>query len=231
MSKIRSRLVFLCFTNRSGSTFLAEALASGGHLNNGGEFFNFDTMREVASTHSISTFAEYLEFLIAQEGKNGTLVVKVAITQLFLLYKFRLLEICFQNIKFIFIERLDLLAQAISTQIAFATLQWRSNQDPQVATEELRCPIPDIAMTIDHIAFTNCLWKRFFSHNPVEIFYFFYEDFVIDPVKRLNELAAWIGIYPTFNVTKVSSKKLTNPLTATWRTTYLNSIHNRGTAG
>ncbi len=81
------RHVFICFTNRSGSNYLADALGSGGIVNLSGEYFNGDTIREIVVRHHLPSLSAYLDFLRIQESKNNILVSKIAITQLALLHR------------------------------------------------------------------------------------------------------------------------------------------------
>jgi hypothetical protein len=95
------QFLFLCFTNRCGSNYLAEALASDGCLNVAGEYFNADTMRD--EPFGAVNFGDYVRGLTIQEGKNGYLVTKVAITQLKMLAVFDILPAILPKSRFILI--------------------------------------------------------------------------------------------------------------------------------
>src|SRR5437016_6207672 len=50
----------LCFTNRCGSSFLAQALASDGRLQQAHESLNFDTVIQQSRKHGFASFDGYL---------------------------------------------------------------------------------------------------------------------------------------------------------------------------
>ncbi len=214
------RHVFICFTNRSGSNYLADALGSGGIVNLSGEYFNGDTIREIVVRHHLPSLSAYLDFLRIQESKNNILVSKIAITQLALLHRYGFLQTLGDRANYVFIKRNDILAQAISTQIAFKTRQWTSLSAPRDEGIALRYSTEDIAMTIDDIAFQNALWIRFFSHNALNPTYVTYERLVKEPGHVLNDVFRDLRLPAIYDLDKVVLRPQTREINRTWRETY-----------
>src|ERR1700761_7283595 len=79
------KIVFLCFTNRSGSNYLAEMLGSTKRVNVAGEFLNFNTALTHIEKNGLSSFYDYFIGLADTLSVNGTFACKIAITQIALM--------------------------------------------------------------------------------------------------------------------------------------------------
>src|SRR4051794_39350896 len=97
------RFIVLCFVNRCGSNFVAQALASSGFLNSGGEWLNAGAI--TANTAPADTMTDYMNFLARRFGRNGIFVFKAAITQLDMLNEFEVLGPMLRRTHFIVIQR------------------------------------------------------------------------------------------------------------------------------
>src|ERR1700761_8861368 len=118
--------VFICFTNRCGSNFVAEAVASDGRLNVGEEFLNYDEVIRVVKNQNLSTIQEYFSGVSLHNRKTSYFVSKVGIAHLNILHVSGIMADIVGRSKFIFIERSDKLDQAISHLIAEQTGIWAS---------------------------------------------------------------------------------------------------------
>ena len=74
--------VFIVFTNRSGSTFLGELLASTGFFNPAGEPLNGDEVLRRSAEHGWQGFGQYFAGIAAEQARNGHFVLKASIGQL-----------------------------------------------------------------------------------------------------------------------------------------------------
>ena len=124
-SKIDKNFIILCFTNRCGSNYLCDLLFSTGEFNLGGEFLNFDSVLQNMQVHKIDCFEKYFEFLFGL-SKQNRLVCKASIDQVVLLARTGLLDLMYPLTSFIYVERGDILGQAISLAIADQTGKWTS---------------------------------------------------------------------------------------------------------
>jgi LPS sulfotransferase NodH len=218
------RYIFVCFTNRCGSNFFCDALASGQSFNLAGEFFNGDTMREVSAAEGLTNISDYLKFLTVQEAVNNVLVSKITLMHLMVLYEFNMLPYFVQNASFVFIQRQDLLAQAISMQIAEQTKAWTSQQNAVISDEQLHMSLPDIAMTLDDFAFQNYLWSKFFAHNNLKWSPVTYEALVQAPVSVLSGVSNLLEMPIKFDEQKLVLKSQSRAVNERWRAEYLARI-------
>jgi hypothetical protein len=81
------RFCFMCFTNRSGSNYVAEAMASTGELNLAAEIYNWDMVLNVSREHGIVDFRDYFCRLANSQAINGIVLAKVSIDHIVLLHK------------------------------------------------------------------------------------------------------------------------------------------------
>ncbi len=131
-----ARVLFICFSNRCGSNYLAELLARSGLYNVAGEFLNFDTVLNHQRIHAFRSLAEYFSILIRENKVGNNFACKVSATQLAMLHHVGLLQQIAPLSKFVMIERSDLLKQAISLDIASRTGQWTSYMEAKNTIDE-----------------------------------------------------------------------------------------------
>jgi LPS sulfotransferase NodH len=90
-----------------------------------------------------------------------------------------------QKARFIYIRRNDLLGQAISYEIASQTGKWGSKESAS------RRPVYDadaIERRMVNIAQQNMAWTLFFAKHRVEKVDVFYEEFIKDKEKCINDI-------------------------------------------
>ena len=139
--------VFIVFTNRSGSTYLGELLASTGGFNAAGEPLNIDAVVSGCAERGCASLSQYLARIAAEQAFAGHFVVKASISQLATLAHHGLLARILGRSRFVVVERVDKLAQAISWHIATGTGLYTSWQNTAAAAplpEDLRrgCAAP-----------------------------------------------------------------------------------------
>ena len=113
--------VFICFTNRCGSNFIAETLASDGRLNRASEWWNGGEIVKVCRHQNLETIDRYIEGTCRFNMRNGRLMSKIGVENLVLLYLTGFFDSAALRCQFLFIKRSDTLNQAISLALALET--------------------------------------------------------------------------------------------------------------
>lgn len=127
-----TRLFCLLFSNRSGSTLLADSLYRCGFpIPPQVELFNADLVITTSRDAGIATLTDYLMAIVAGWASNGWLGFKLGPRQFFWLARLGLLS-CFREIRVVTCTRNDKLRQAVSLYIARQTGRWHSNMQGRV---------------------------------------------------------------------------------------------------
>jgi LPS sulfotransferase NodH len=95
------------------------------------------------------------------------------------------------NLHFIYLERRDILGQAISMVRALQTNQFRSHQPAETL------PSYDgalLAGTIRRITINQCRWRQYFARNGITPLWLLYEEISLDPQRAAAEIARHIGL-------------------------------------
>ena len=215
-------IVFLCFTNRSGSNYLADALASTGRLNLAGELLNGEAVAADTARHGHASFADFFAAHMRWRMVDGRVAMKVATMHLELLGRAGVLEHCRETARYIFIERSDRLAQAISAEIAWQTGQWTTHTTVEVPIERLRFSRERIARLIDGFAEDNRQFDLFFGLNGIVPAHVVYEHLVADPQAQVRAVGAALGL-PDLRMdpARITVQRQAGALNARWRELFL----------
>jgi LPS sulfotransferase NodH len=213
--------IFICFTNRSGSSFLCEALSSSGDLPHAKEHFNHRTVAGILEREQeIRTFPDYCRWLIEQHAMNGNFSVKTSAKQLFLLCRSGMIPAVFTNNRFIFIRRRDLLAQAISLADAQRSGAWKGAPNPDDQARDIN--VKELVLKTSGLATSNALFDAFFALNDVHPFTIYYEDLVADPEGTIASISAWLERPRLrFAAENVTVSKHDERRKSEWRKTFL----------
>lgn len=216
------KFIFLCFTNRSGSNFMAELLASDKRLPLAGENLNFDTVIEHARQKSFKSFQQYFSFLVWYTKENNTVSIKISPSHIELLGESGILDQILDRSRFVLIERSDKLAQAISHLIAFQTGKFMSTMDVQQARA---APVFDREKLNEIIATITDEYRDFslfFARNGIVPAQVIYEQMVRNPVQTLAFVSDMIGV-PGLEIKPetVRLERQAGRLNAEWRQKYL----------
>ena len=214
--------IFLLFTNRCGSNYFSQALSSTGYFNEGGEFFNSETILYHAKQNNLRSLHEYLSFLSGLVARNGWLVTKLAPENIELLTEAGILEAVLKRSRFILLERQDRLAQAISREIASQNLQWTSEQDSRVSQEQLVYTRERVNLQLISILRANGFLYKFLAANRISPLHFAYEALTARPREHIDEVVRWLG-YPglRFNPAQVRLRRQASTVNDAWRRRYL----------
>lgn len=191
--------VFICFTNRSGSNYLAELLASTQKVPTAGEVFNWPYVLKQSEDHGFESFEEFCAHLIRTRTVNGVFASKIGWSQLYFLTRLRLIPELFTTPRFIHIRRRDVLSQAISYVIAKQTGQWKSDsrrreQDNRLVEPEPVYDADAIAGRIKSFTVANALFEEFFASFHFPLYQVVYEDFLRDELGTIRAITDWLGL-------------------------------------
>lgn len=212
------QVVVLCFTNRCGSNFLADALAGSGHLNMAREMIDSGFAR--GAVPDAGSMAEFLSVEIGRHMVGRRFILKAAPNHLDVMARCGLLDVWRDRLHFVYIERADRLAQAISWVIAEQTEEWvagyigRNGRDPTYDRAA-------IIAAIEWFASCNSYFDRFFGLNGIVPANVLYEDLVRAPGQAVAEIGAGLGIPLQFEPARVQMVRQAGPRNEDWRARFL----------
>jgi LPS sulfotransferase NodH len=201
----------ICGDHRSGSTYLCQLLTSTGVTGRPKEFFS-DPLVAI----EIERDPAALERLLDEASTpNGVYGLKVFTQQFDVTMKSswpgRL-----PGLKFVHLQRRDLLGQAMSFVRSIQTDQFRSGEEARAE------PLYDgiaIAGHVARLADNEARWRRYFARNGLEPLWLAYEDLVADPAAAVAAVAALVGVgepaVPDFGRVDVSVQR--DEASAEWR--------------
>jgi len=182
---------FIVFTCRTGSFYLADLLATSGYFNSADEDLAFGPVTQRCARDNIGSFSEYFSALSRTGSRNNVLVLKCSAAQLVLLAWHGLLQRIVRRSRFIFLERMDKLAQAISWSIAVQTSRYRSFDETADIT-----PVydgADIADRIARIAYENAQIALFLGINGIVPLHIVYERMAAAPLEHGRNVCRFLG--------------------------------------
>ncbi len=182
----------LVFSNRSGSNLLSELLVQAGMgFYPLGEPMNVASIRRISDRHGLSSFTDYMLFLVRRYRRDDLVGFKLSIGQLFDLTRLGVLQ-HFEEVKLVHSVRRDLLAQAISHYKARETGKWMSRTDQDTPTD-----VPyegeDIMRCLQVVTMRRGHYEYFRSLHRVPGVNIFYEDVLNDPVAAVTRVAEFLN--------------------------------------
>lgn len=190
--------IFLCFTNRCGSTLVGSELSRYGIFGSPDarknyEYFDGDTIVEVCKREAFLSLNRYVSYLVDTfTSPNGFFSTKVSVGQLAWLTRIGLVKRCFQDPNYIFVRRRNTVAQAISLSIAVQSRRWTSLHAQSDA--ELRYDPDQIVKALRNITMANALFEIFFELHGIDPIRIVYEDVESDASKIGEIVQERLGI-------------------------------------
>ncbi len=211
----------VCTTARTGSTLLCEAAIRTGVLGRPFEFFNPSRTRDAhwpAYTPDIQQqIAHITEF---GATSNGVYALKILPYQFDLVQYYHWADVLPQ-LQFIYLERRDLLGQAISYVRAEQTGVWNQH-DPVQGQQEFN--IESIREAMKVILRQKNRWELYFSVNNIAPLRLYYEDIyhdILPPLCRIGEVLR-VPIPETIEQEQLQSiDPQRDHITADWRQMFL----------
>ena len=182
----------ICTTIRSGSTWLAELLASTGKLGRPAEYFSTKFQKRVTSPDYPDTIRGQIAYALEYGSTpNGIYGFKIYPMQLEGLSTRVAWTACFPDLGFVHFGRRDLLGQAISRVRVNQTLQWRSTL-PVAALP--RYDGDAILAAMREILAQDARWTLFFARTGIVPLRLVYEDALSAPDATVAAVARLVGV-------------------------------------
>lgn len=185
----------ICTIPRSGSNFLGQLLASTGCLGRPLEYFNGPARRVLDDpTFPDDPAEQILKIRTSGATSNGVYALKLFPSQHDLIRRHVSWTDVLPNLHFVYLERRDVLGQAISWARAQQTGQYRSTQPIQAAA------VYDLhlihARLLD-IAREQARWTAFFARTGISPTTLIYEELMEDPQGGVRRIADLFGFAET----------------------------------
>jgi trehalose 2-sulfotransferase len=196
--------LFLCFTNRSGSTLLADQMAELGLFSTQVMHDNFEYLTggnviTFMRRNRLNTFGEFLAKAVATyRSPQGWFSTKISLDQLVWLTRKGVMARVFPGSLFIHIRRDNVVAQAVSFSIAAQTKRWsapaKSAAPAPPEPKELVFDPVDIARHVRNIMQTDALFSVYFELHDIDPIAFSYEEIVRQPTIVRSRLEERLGM-------------------------------------
>jgi LPS sulfotransferase NodH len=196
----------VCATNRSGSNLLCGLLKRTGVAGRPEEYFWRGFEPDWARSWGASGPVEYVLGAIREGTREGVFGAKVMWFHMpNLLAKLEavegreglddraLLEGTFPGLRFVWIWREDVVAQAVSFAKAKQTDQW-TDLAPRRPDRVARFDFAEIDRLVGEIEEQNAAWRRWFRANGITPFDVRYEDLVADMEGVTRRLLEFLGV-------------------------------------
>ena len=216
------RFVFICFTNRCGSTYLGDLLSSTGFFEPADESLNADNVLPLCRDRGIRSLREYFAHVVRRDARNDTYIVKVAAEQIVLLIEAGILGQIVERSDFLFLNRVDKLAQAISRAIAEQNNRWAWDSPSKIPDCELVYSVERIVQHMYDITILNLSFEQFFGLNGILPIDIEYERLVSAPQPELDQIVRRLRL-PALRIDpgKLRIRRQGNEINTAWRSRFL----------
>ena len=224
---------FLCSTPRSGSTLLCELLTSTGVAGTPHSYFRSQDMATRASKWGLldrGTF-DYAAYLDAVRNRtvtaNGVVGLRVMWGTLDdILGELRgndddrsdvaVLEAAFGRLRFVHLNRHDVIGQAISLYRAEQTGYWHSTQ-PEKPQRAVAYDFDEISKRVDTLRKDDAAWRDWFRSEDVTPLSVSYEDLDAEPTRTAAQVLQYLGLPIAGHAMSAPNQKLADATTRLWR--------------
>ena len=213
--------IFIATESRSGSNYLSAIMATTNSLGIPQEYFSYFTAFENTNT-AAERYAYACNYSVSP---NGVISVKLFPEHWKMIGKQLDIKDKFPNRYWIWLRRKDILAQAISRDIALQTRAWISNTgaqaDPVYSSKNIeRC--------LHFITNSEARWRVYFARNAINPFMLWYEDMIHDPKKAITDIARFtdIEINPASINLDVHTKPQHTKLNEEWKEKFVDEMLN-----
>ena len=226
----RPKVILICSTPRSGSTFLCDLLRQTENVGFGKEVLEWAVVmkRDIfpyipykTEEEVLADFPGYINSVIENFGAGKShIAFKVHYNQL---ERWRRLDIRPLDVidpdHYIFIKRRDMVMQTVSLHIANQTKSYNSNEKIEDAVEYKG---DDITLIEYFLRRMNIRWEYFFFTNGIKPLRIIYEDLNDDPKKIINHILIAFEIQPLQSLEEINStlKIQRNQLNEEWAKKY-----------
>jgi LPS sulfotransferase NodH len=186
------RLLIIGGYYRCGSSYLGSLLRSTERLGRPEEYFNLThgPLKTFVSGDKIDFPAAFSAICKDATTDNGICSFKLFPTQFEFLLNHCDFAAWFPEIRFIWLQRADLLAQAISLTIARQTGVW--HQTSEAPRNSVRYDSAQLSRAIESIANSYRYWARFFAQHGITPKVLTYESLCRQPDEAVREIAEFM---------------------------------------
>jgi trehalose 2-sulfotransferase len=180
---------------RSGSTFLCVKLWETGVLGAPWEYLNFHSELPLMMARlKPSSNDDYIDKILScRTSSNGVFALKSHFHDFSQgLDKYKTLLDKLSPITYIYIDRRDKIAQAVSMAKAYQTKSWTSLATP--CRTDLRYSKGEIAACFAEANRQTRHWRRWFRSHDIQPMTIDFEDFVTDPAKVVADVIDLLGV-------------------------------------
>lgn len=215
-------ICIMLFSNRSGSSLISEHMRASPYFGGFGEPLNYKFVTEKMNKDGEKSFLGYLQKVHRQHaGEHKLFGMKASVDQALMLMRARVIPDYYPDVRWVLIERSDLVAQAVSLYFAGQSKQWRSDQAAGAGSE----PVYDferIRLQVQMLSQRYVAMRSFCAVFGIEPYRITYEDFAADPMAGANALAAHLGVpEPAIDASKVAIRKQRGDRNAEFRERFL----------
>ena len=189
---LNSPICIMVFVNRSGSSLICEYMRATGRFTGFGEPLNHDLVVERSKRLGISSFPDYLQWLHKNAYKeNAMFGMKASCDQVMMLLRSGAIPKYFSDVRWVLIQRSDIVSQAVSFSIAAQTKKWTSFQSGNEV--EPGYYFKDIKNRVSAISLAYASMHALFALLGIRPFRIVYEEFVADPELGTKRFADYLG--------------------------------------
>lgn len=235
----------ICATPRSGSTLLCGLMASTKVAGQPESYFRqpdeqmwADRLGIVRSSEGDFEFSEFIQAaLAAGRTENGVFAARIMwgtmdylVDRLGTVYPAHaggdldLMNLAFGFTRFIYLQRDDVLAQAVSWERAEQTNVWHQadREESKQPEQEPNFDFNQICKWVQTIEKHNSAWRAWFASVGVQPHMVRYEDLDADPVGKVCEILDFLGLtLPPGHQIRSHHRRLSDEMNARWIDRYL----------
>ena len=205
--RTKSRINYvICMLPRSGSSMFCSILEATGFLGYPDEYLNpRGAVQMYAARYISGSLREYFDILRRERStSNGVFGLKITIDDLKPIIDASMIKELLSPVQFIFLERQDLVLQAVSVVIAKQTGIWhRDASGAPLRSQtigEAKFDESAIIANLDELTRMRANWERFFSLHSISPMRLVYEDLLENINESVTQVANSVGVTLTQSV-------------------------------
>lgn len=194
-------IYIIAMTPRTGSTALASILKKTNAMGSPAEYLNPRGIIQnlLKNRNDIKTFKDYLSFLNKEKSENW-FGLKIGWWDFEFFYETGLFKTLFKDAKYIYLDRFDLEAQAVSLQHAIVTKQWHFSKETEESydvTEDAminQFDLIKLCRLVENLRIEKENWQTFLYSYGGTPLYLFYELFLKDKNNALKKVINFLNV-------------------------------------
>jgi LPS sulfotransferase NodH len=210
-------VIFIAMTPRTGSTHLCDVLATDQRIGPGLEAFNpRGWLKMEKAKRNVASFAAYIDSF-NRDPADYVLIKTPWMDFQFAAGFYRHL---FSNLTVLYLDRRDVVAQAVSLSRALIRQKWHvMTGDPaaeDLAAVDAQFDLAGICRIIDGFKAEKRDWEAFFAREGIDPPRLFYEDFADDAGHAVKQVGAVLGMKLQCDPAAARWRRLADGLSLEW---------------